>query len=195
VEEDARLDQLTQESIQRYEMAVEKTREIVDNEQMIRIARCLDEKKRVFVYGVGSSSLVAREFEYRYVRLGLDVEALCDHNEISQNLTRVNSSCLVIGISLSGATTEVIDGLKNAHDKGAMTVLMTMVKTMKLDYADEIVHLAHVKNLTVSHIISPQIPALIMVDVLYTHYINYDKDKKMGRLQETLDNIAFKMEK
>lgn len=43
---------------------------------MVRIAKMLDEYNRVYIYGIGSSSVVAREFKLRFMRLGLDVDYL-----------------------------------------------------------------------------------------------------------------------
>lgn len=42
---------------------LEKTYALIDNERMIRVSQMLDQYERVYVYGIGSSSVVAREFK------------------------------------------------------------------------------------------------------------------------------------
>lgn len=196
IKENKRLDQLTEFAIHKYQMLLEKTYQIVDNQQMIRISKLLDEKKRVFIYGIGSSGLAAKEFCYRFMRLGLDVYCFVDGNEIRINTSRVNEDTLVLGISVSGKTEELISGLEIAKHKKATTILMTS----KLFYgqelfSDEIVKMPYIKNVVASNVISPQLPALVMIDVLYVHYLNYNKELKVQLLQETLDSIDFEYEK
>ena len=65
------LDLLTKQVLNSYQKVLEKTYSLIDNDQMVRIAKMLDEYNRVYIYGIGSSSVVAREFKLRFMRLGL----------------------------------------------------------------------------------------------------------------------------
>lgn len=191
-----RIDQLTEYAVHQYQYIVENTYQTVDTEQMIRIARLLDSKKRVFVYGIAFSGLVAEEFYYRFARLGLDCDALNNYNDMVTNNSRINHNSLVIGISIEGKTSEIINGLKSAKKKGATTLLMTSVYNAKhYDYCDEVIKLSYIKNLTVSHIVSPQLPALMMLDIIYIHYLNYNRDRKLKLLNDMMDEIDFEVEK
>lgn len=196
LKESRRLDQLTEFAIYKYQEVLERTYKVVDNNQMIRITNMLNSSKRVFVYGIGSSAIAAKEFCLRFIRLGLDIEVLDSGDKISLNTTRVHSDCLVIGISVSGRNKEVLKGLKVAYEKGATTILLTsalIAENEKITH--EIVLLAHLKNITVSHIISPQIPVLIMIDVIYTHYLNHNQSDKLESLKQILNQIEYKFEK
>lgn len=196
IKENKRLDQLTEYSIHKYQEVLERTYQIVDNNQIIRIAKLLDSKKRVFIYGVGSSGLVGKDLASRLIRLGLDVEALDAESAMIANSPRIQAESLVIGISISGNNPGVISGLRRAHEKHATTVLLTsVVRAVHDEICDEIVKLAHVKNVTVSHIISPEFPALVMIDIIYTHYLNYNKSDKLESLKEILNSIDYKFEK
>lgn len=194
--DNTRIDQFTEYAIHQYQYIVANTYETVDTNQMIRIARLLDSKKRVFVYGIALSGLVAKEFYFRFVRLGLDCDALTNENDMVTNNARLNRDSLVIGISIMGKTKETIAGLKNAKKKGATTILMTsVINAQHYNYCDEVIKLAYIKNLTVSHIISPQLPALMMLDIIYIHYLNYNRDRKLRLLNDMMDEINFKVEK
>lgn len=189
------LDNLTKQVLNSYQKVLEKTYSLVNNDQMVKIAKMLDEYERVYVYGIGSSAIVAREFKLRFMRLGLDVEDLPEAHSIKMNITRVNKKSLVIGISVSGKTDEVITGLKLAKDKGAKTVLLSAAKVYEYrSYYDELVLIGGLKNLAISDKISPQIPALIIVDILYTHYLNYNKMSKEEKLKMTLEYIDYELE-
>lgn len=191
-----RIDQLTEYAIHQYQYIVENTYKTVDTDQMIRIAKLLESKKRVYVYGIAFSGLAAEEFYHRFTRLGLDCTAVLNENDIVMNNARLNCDSLVIGISIVGKTSEVIAGLKSAKKKGATTVLMTSLHIAEHDtYCDEVIKMPHIKNLTVAHIISPQLPVLIMLDIIYIHYLNYNRDRKLRLLNDMLDEIDFTFEK
>ena len=190
-----KLDALTRFSIQTYNLALEQTYHKVNNFQMIEIANMLESSKRIYINGIGSSALIGQEFSYRLTRIGKDITALGDNNEITMNISRVHKNDLILGISISGKTEPVLHGLKEASKKGAKTVLLTAGSRISNDKdLNEIVQLAKIKNLPASYIISPQFPAMIMLDILYTHLLNLNRSDKINALQEGLDQINFNVE-
>ena len=111
------------------------------------------------------------------------------------NITRVNQESLVIGISVSGKTEEVIEGLREAKEKGAKTIMLSAARVYEYrSYYDELILIWWLKNLAISDKISPQVPALIVVDILYSHYLNYNNDNKKEKLQMTLEHINYELE-
>lgn len=160
------LDLLTKQVLNSYQKVIDKTYSLVDNEQMIRIAKMLDEYDRVFIYGIGSSAVVAREFKLRFMRLGLDVDYLADEHSIKMNITRVKKNTLVIGISISGRTTEILEGLEEARRRGAKTIMMSAsdINEYRKKY-DELILVGGLKNLAISDKIPAQVPILIVIDM------------------------------
>lgn len=192
---DKNLDGLTKQVLNSYQNILEKTYALVDNEQMVRISMMLDNFERVYVYGIGSSSVVAREFKLRFIRLGLDVDYLAEAHSIRMNITRVHPKSLVIGISVSGRTEEIVDALKSAKEKGATTIMLSANKIYEYrSYYDELVMIGGLKNLAVSDKISPQIPALIVIDILYAHYLHFNKANKEEKLNMTLKYVDYELE-
>lgn len=189
------LDVLTKQVLNSYQKVLEKTYSLINNNQMIMISTLLDEYERVYVYGIGSSSVVAREFKLRFMRLGLDVDYLAEGHSIRMNAARVNEKSLVIGISISGRTQEVINGLKDAKNKGAKTILLSSAKIYEYrQFYDELILVGSLKNIAISNKISPQIPLLIVIDILYTHYLNYNTENKKEKLNLTLEHIDYEVE-
>ena len=123
---------------------------------------------RIFVYGVGSSGNLATEFATRLIRLGLDAEAVTDTHLLLFNSVRMKKDNVVIGISYSGKSIEVVEGLKKASSLGAKTVFFVSNNKSKWEkYFDFVILLAYKQNLEYSETISPQFPAMIMLDVLF----------------------------
>lgn len=90
-------------------------------------------------------------------------------------LLSLESLNCMIGISVSDRTEEVVEALKSAKEKAAKTIMITATKVYENEqYYDELILIGGLKNLAVSDKISPQIPALIVIDILYTHYLHYN---------------------
>lgn len=133
-----------------------------------KLAEAMLNVDRIYIYGVGSPGYLATEFAQRLIRLGLDAEAITDTHMLLLNSVRLKKDSLVMGISYSGKSIEVIDGLKKAGEKGCKTVLFVANDSEKWDqYFDFVILVAHKQNLEYSNIISPQFPTMIMLDILF----------------------------
>lgn len=65
--------------------------------------------------------------------------------------------------------------LNEAQRRGAKTVLLTAKnKGIFEEFCDEIVLLPSLKHLNYGNVISPQFPALVMLDIIYSYYVEQD---------------------
>lgn len=167
------------EVLNAYQELLSKTYNLISEEQITRIAQQMLEKKRIFIYGLGSSGLAAIEVSLRLLRMGLDVEAVTEIHTMIMNEVRVHKDCLTIGITLSGATREVLDALVAAKEKGATTILITSNHSSQFtSQFDEVVLTAVKKNLQYGNVISLQFPILILLDIIYSRYLAMDVGSK-----------------
>lgn len=167
------------EVLNAYQELLNKTYNLMDESQMKRIVSLLEKKPRIFVCGFGNSGLAAQEFKLRFLRLGLDVRANTEFHELLIHMARVDENCLVIGISLSGATREITDTLREAARAKAATVYITSHNEKRWQAAfDEVVLAAVKKNLEYGDVISPQFPILVLIDILYAGYLARHADEE-----------------
>jgi len=167
--------------------------ELLDEALMKRIAILVNQCKRVCVYGMGSSGFVANEFRLRFMRTGLYVEAITDSQMIQMYSALMNEDNLVIAITLSGKTKEILTGIYLAKKRNAKVILITSNKNIKeIEYCDEVIYVATSKNLDGGTMISPQFPLLVMIDVFYTYYFENDSFFKSEKHKQTLSalNVA-----
>lgn len=108
-----------------YQELLNKTYSLVDEAQIARISRYLNQAERVFVCGTGSSGLAAREMELRFMRIGVDIDSLVERDMMRMQAVFQDRRSLVFGISISGSKEEVLFLLKEAYRKGAKTILFT----------------------------------------------------------------------
>ena len=161
--------------------------DMLDENQIRNIAALLNSSNRVFVYGMGSSGFVAKEFQLRFMRLGLDVEAITDSQMIRMSAALAKNENLIIAISLSGRTKEIMDSILIAKAHNARVILITSnPDTVEGKLCDEVLLVASRKNLDTGTKISPQFSILIMVDVLYSYYFANDSYFNTQTYNETL---------
>lgn len=132
------------------------------------------------------------------MRLGLLVDAVTDSHLMKISSALVDENHLIIAMSISGKTKELLNGIKIAKEHGAYVVLLTAARNSDLlNCCDEIIPVAAPKNFASGTLISPQFPLLIMLDMFYTYYLRTDyavkssiHTKTMSALNINLDEIT-----
>lgn len=171
-------DDLTLSVLQRYHHVSNVTENFVKDPQLEHVADLIDQADRVYYFGIGSSSLVAREMKVRLMRLGVAGEAITDQDGFTWTTSILDSSCLVIGFSLSGKTSAITDSLVKAKENGAKTVLVTANPACVHHDFTEVVPAAPLPSNTYIDRISAVLPLLIVVDLIYTHFLSKNRDEK-----------------
>lgn len=170
-----------------YQELLNKTYSLVDEGQIARIGKYLNQAERVFVCGKGSSGLAASEMELRFMRIGVDIDSLQDSDRMRMQAVFQDKRCLVFGISISGETEGVRYLLREAHKRGAKTVMLTAQnKDSYAEYCSEVLLLPSLRHLNHGNVISPQFPILVMLDLIYSYYVEQDKSKKESFHDNTL---------
>ena len=164
-----------------YQNLLQESFQMLDEKQIRRIAG---------VYGIGSSGYVAQEFQLRFMRIGLDVVAITDSQMMQMSAALVEKDMLVIAISLSGKTKEIIDSIKIAKKREAAVIFITAKPEVEVaSLCDEVLRVAALKNLDAGTKISPQFSILVMIDVLYSYYFANDFYFKAQKYKDTLSAI------
>lgn len=171
-------DELTLSVLQRYHHISNVTESLVKDSQLDRVAELIDQADRVYFFGIGSSGLVAREMKLRFMRLGVVCEALTDQDGFTWTTSILDSSCLVIGFSLSGSTNSITDSLLDAKEKGAKTVLVTANPAAIHQGFTEVLPATPLPSSTYIDRISAILPLLIVVDLIYAHFLNKSREQK-----------------
>ena len=117
--------------------------------------------------------------EFLEVKKRYDVDSITDTDLMRMQAVFQNENSLVFGFSIGGRKEEVIFLLKEAKKRGAKTVLFTA--NNRDDYKEfctEVLLIPSLRHLNHGNVISPQFPILIMIDIIYSYYVEQDKTKK-----------------
>lgn len=179
--------QATKRVLADYEEILNKTYSLIDEEQINRVVNIMNYSEKVFFYGIGNSGLVAQEMKMRFMRLGLHCEALTDPDIMLMNSVLLDSKSLVIGLSISSRTPELIKSLKVAKDNAAKIILLTANIIDNIEpFYDELISVANRKNLNFGNKISPQLPLLVLVDIIYSFFSKSNQLSKKSVFYSTL---------
>ena len=170
-------DELTLSVLQRYHHVSNVTENFVKDPQLEHVADLIDQADRVYYFGIGSSSLVAREMKVRLMRLGVAGEVVTDQDGFTWTTSILDSSCLVLVFSLSGKTNAITDSLVKAKENGAKTVLVTANPACVHHDFTEVVPAAPLPSNTYIDRISAVLPLLIVVDLIYAHFLSKNRDE------------------
>ena len=119
--------------------------------------------------------------ESRFVRVGLDIDSLTDSDRIRMQSVFLKDGDTVVAFSISGKTEDILFLLKSAHDRGKKTIFFTSADSQSLhEFCDEVV------------VVAPQFPMLLVLDLVYSEYINIDSVIKSAILEDTVTTLNKK---
>ncbi|WP_436374679.1 MurR/RpiR family transcriptional regulator [Cytobacillus sp. BC1816] len=147
----------------------------------------LTDAKKVHVYGIGNSGIAAQEFKWKFFRIGIQVESITDPHQAVMDAALSSDGNLVIGISVSGKTKEVIDAVKIAKRQGASVLAITSDKTSELSQLADLSLLVMSKSsMHMGQNISPTLPLFLLFDLLYTELVAKDYMNRVKIRDKTL---------
>jgi DNA-binding MurR/RpiR family transcriptional regulator len=85
----------------------------------------LNHARRIEFYGSGGSGLVAKDAHHKFFRLGVPCIAYVDSHMQVMSAAILSSDCVVIAISATGSSKDIIESIKVAKKSGARTIGIT----------------------------------------------------------------------
>lgn len=163
------------------ESALELTRSVLSADELEKAAQAIMNAKRVVVFGLGNSASVANDAQHKFLRLGLNATACSDNHMQSIIASHMDESCVAIGISHSGQSTDIVEAIKLAKLNGATTICVTNHGESPLKNISDI--RLFTKSDETKHTIlamSSRIAQLTIFDAIYTYIIanNYEYSAK-----------------
>ena len=102
-----------------------KVRDSLPPDAVQRAVELLAAAERIEFYGLGGSGIVAQDAQHKFFRLGVPVVAYSDPTVHSVSASLLKPGCLVVAISQSGTTTDLIASAELALAAGAQVIAIT----------------------------------------------------------------------
>lgn len=94
-----------------YLRIIGETNKSLNKEMIYEALEMIFNAKRIYIYGVGSSGWTAEELNFRFLKMGLTARCLTNPHLMYVGSKNLNEDDLVIAISSSGATDEIVEAL------------------------------------------------------------------------------------
>lgn len=152
---------------QYYNEVIERTKMLIDKEAILNVVKEIKKAKNIYIYGVGSSGLTGNEMMHRLLRMGFSVHSISDSHMMIINSSIVSEEDLVIGISISGETQEVVHSLRKSKENGAKTVSITSFEESSISKYSDIKFMVYNPNfIDRSRFINTQFSVMYLLDLI-----------------------------
>ncbi|SMB85666.1 transcriptional regulator, RpiR family [Pasteurella testudinis DSM 23072] len=169
---------------------ISETINLLDFDELERVVESIRQAKRIFVFGVGSSGLTAEDAKHKFLRIGLQVDALTNNHFMYMQASLLNEQDIVIGISHSGYSIETTQALKIAKSNGAKTIAITHnLRSPITEVADYVLINGNRQGQLQGDSIGTKISQLFVMDLIYALLVQAEPDNSMSKKQKTLNVI------
>lgn len=183
-------DQLTHRNIR----LIEETAAFLEEEELNRGVQMLLRAKRVAFFGVGSSGLTAEDARYRFLRVGLVVEAIPDSHLATVRAALLDADDVLVVISVSGSTIDTVDVTRLAKENGAKVVCITNhTKSPITRFADVLLLGSSREGPTEGSALSSKMIQLHILDLLFEAVLLELGDRGRELLQRTAESVSAKL--
>jgi len=176
------------------ESMLKNTHDLLNTEQLQQAVDMILSANKIYIYGVGSSGITAFDVQYRFMRLGLNVEIQHDSHIIAMSAALVKKGDVVFGISTSGSTKDLIDPIKQAKANGASILCLTShAKSPITNFADNVLLIPSKESPLQGGSLSTKIAQIHMLDILSTLIANKSKTNTFESINKTAKAVADKL--
>jgi DNA-binding MurR/RpiR family transcriptional regulator len=155
----------------------------VDVEALQVAVDALTKARRVAVYGVGASALVAQELHTKLHRVGVASGAWADPHAALASAAGLGAGDVALGISHTGTTVDVLDALRIARSRGATTIAITNFDRAPIVGVSDVVLTTAVRETTFrTGAMSSRVAQLVLVDCLFTGVAMSTYDRSVSAL-------------
>src|SRR5690625_1322183 len=162
--------------------SLEECNQVVKQEDIEQVSNMLIKARKVALFGVGTSGFSAKIAMYRFLRIGLPVEAYTDSHLISLNALQLQPDDVACFLTVSGSTVDIVEASQFVKKTGAKIVCITgHIKSPVTKNADKVLITPISVMPTEGSAFSSIISQLHLLDILFNQrkIMLGDKAEKM----------------
>jgi DNA-binding MurR/RpiR family transcriptional regulator len=150
--------------------------------------------RKIYFFGVGASGFTASDAKYRFMRLGYNVDHAADAHIIAMTAALAREEDVVVAISSSGSTKDIVDSVKIAKENNAFVICITNHARSPITYyADVILLVAGKESPLQGGAFSTKIAQLHVIDILSTITSMRKKERSITAIEKTAKAVLNKM--
>ena len=167
-----------------------QTVENLDEEVIAQTVRLLTGGHRVYFIGLGNSGFVADDSAYKFQRIGIDALGLDNSHLIMLHMALIHPGDVVIAISHSGASKEIVQAARLAGQNGAHLIAITASTGSELrDCADLCISYKTRETMLETGSIVTKLTQVFIIDLIYTQVVKERPEPSVKNKQRTADAV------
>lgn len=166
------IDMLVDDSVQ----ALRDTAQLLDRQLLEQAATALHQATSVQIYGVAASAIVGEYLHYKLLRLGKPAQLFSDMHRAAMNAATLRPNELVVAISSSGSTRDLLHVVRLARKAGARVLTLSNTPRSPLaSISDMLLVAAQPEGPLNAGSLHAKVGAMLLVELLITSMISLDK--------------------
>jgi len=184
------IDMLVAETVQ----ALRDTGKFINREVLQSAVEALHQAKTIQIYGVAASAITGEYLHYRLLRLGKSAQLFGDMHRAAMNASTLREGDLVIAISASGSTKDVMHVVKLAKKQNARVLMLSnTLRSPMGSLADMLLVAARPEGPFNAGALSGKVGAMMLVEVLINELMTHDARYKAASQQTATATLPMLM--
>jgi DNA-binding MurR/RpiR family transcriptional regulator len=180
---------MTNNSIQ----ALRETSEILLKDELSKAVEMISSAGSIHFFGIGASHIIAQDAQQKFLRIHKNATAFSDLHIAAVQVANTQPGDVVVGISFSGESIEVVKILELAKMNGATTISLTSFGSSSVsDRADIKLYTTTSKEaLLRSAATSSRLAQLHVIDILFMCVTSQNFDNAIKYIDQTREAVNF----
>ena len=171
---------------------LENTFNIIDGNDIEKATDMIINAKKVFFIGIGYSGMTAEDSNYKFSRIGFNCMAIGSSHDMIMMAALMDEDDVVVAISHSGETDEIIKTVNIAKANGARVISVTEDKSSRLrDVSDVSLRYFSGESILETGSISSKLAQFFVIDLVYTQVVKERYAEVVERKIKTTDAIKL----
>ncbi|MEC0089029.1 MurR/RpiR family transcriptional regulator [Paenibacillus macquariensis] len=179
------------EAIQANHLAsIRDTTSLLDLTKLTKVVDWLCGARRIDLYGMATSSIVAQDFYQKLIRIGVNCTSFADSHMQITSASTLGPDDVAFAVSYSGETPETIDALTCARNNGATTISLTSYGSNTLaSLADLPLFSSSLEQGMRRGDMASRIAQLHIIDILFTGMVSKQFGDFVPKLEQSYINV------
>lgn len=147
--------------------ALRDTGALVSQQALLQSAELLEKARQIQIYGVAASAIIGEYLAYRLLRMGISAQQFSDMHRAAMNATSLKPGDVVIAVSSSGSTKDLLHAVQLGKEHGANIIVLSNTSRSPLaTQADQLLVAAKPEGPLTAGSFHSKISAMLVIELL-----------------------------
>ncbi|PJG60745.1 RpiR family transcriptional regulator [Aeromonas cavernicola] len=158
--------------------ALRDTGALVDQSALQQSAARLGAARQCQIYGVAASAIIGDYLSYRLLRMGMSAQQFSDMHRAAMNAASLGPNDVVIAVSSSGSTKDLLHAVKLAKGRGAHIIVLSNTSRSPLaTQADQLLVAAKPEGPLTAGSFHSKISAMLVIELLIQQLLEHHPER------------------